>query len=75
MEAPWSRAAPVKLWTRCSKLSLDLAGLAGALVPRGGAFPNVNERSGAFEVETDPGAECYYIQKLLFKPKSVQKIN
>lgn len=31
--APWSRAAPVKLWTRCNKLSRDLAGLDGADVP------------------------------------------
>lgn len=29
----WSRAAPVKLWTRCSKLSRDFAGLVGADVP------------------------------------------
>lgn len=32
--APWSRAAPVKLWTRCNKLSLDFAGLDGAEVPK-----------------------------------------
>lgn len=31
--APWSRAAPVKLWTRCNKLSRDFAGLDGADVP------------------------------------------
>lgn len=50
IEAPWSRAAPVKLWTRCKRLSRDLAGLAGALVPRGGALPKLNDKSGAFDV-------------------------
>lgn len=56
MEAPWSRAAPVKLCTRCSRLSRDLAGLVGALTPRGGAgaavagvlpAPKLNDSSGA----------------------------
>lgn len=32
--APWSRAAPVKLCTRCNKLSRDFAGLDGAEVPK-----------------------------------------
>lgn len=41
IEAPWSRAAPVKLWTRCNKLSRDLAGLVGALTPRGGTAATV----------------------------------
>lgn len=48
IEAPWSRAAPVKLWTRCNKDSRDLAGLAGAEVPRGGPLPKVKDKSGAF---------------------------
>lgn len=56
MEAPWSLAAPVKLCTRCSRLSRDLAGLVGALTPRGGAgaaaagalpAPKLSDRSGA----------------------------
>lgn len=53
MEAPWSRAAPVKLCTRCSKLSRDFAGLVGALTPRGGAGaavlppPKLSDNSGA----------------------------
>ena len=50
IDAPWSRAAPVKLWTRCNKLSRDFAGLAGALVPRAGPLPKLNDRSGAFPV-------------------------
>lgn len=49
IDAPWSRAAPVKLWTRCNRLSRDFAGLAGALVPRAtGPFPKLNDKSGAF---------------------------
>lgn len=56
MEAPWSRAAPVKLCTRCKRLSRDLAGLVGALTPRGGAgaaeagalpAPKLSDSSGA----------------------------
>lgn len=50
IEAPWSRAAPVKLCTRCNKLSRDLAGLAGALVPLAGPLPKLNDKSGAFPV-------------------------
>lgn len=52
MEAPWSRAAPVKLCTRCSKLSRDFAGLVGALTPRGSAGaavlppPKLSDNSG-----------------------------
>jgi len=67
MEAPWSRAAPVKLCTRCKRLSRDLAGLVGALTPRGGAgaavvggaFPKLSDNSGAAPVGcggTWPGA-------------------
>lgn len=32
MLAPCSLACPVKLWTLCSRLSLDFAGLEGALM-------------------------------------------
>lgn len=47
MEAPDSRAAPVKLCTRCSKLSRDFAGLDGALVPLvDGPLPKLNDNSG-----------------------------
>jgi hypothetical protein len=54
IEAPDSRAAPVKLWTRCNRLSLDFAGLVGALVPLwvGGVFPKLNDMSPV----ADPGA-------------------
>lgn len=48
IEAPWSRAAPVKLCTRCNRLSRDLAGEAGALTPRCGPLPKLNDKSGAF---------------------------
>lgn len=54
IEAPWSLAAPVKLWTRWSKLSRDFAGLAGALVPLGGPLPKLNDKSGVFEAELVP---------------------
>lgn len=54
IEAPWSRAAPVKLWTRCNRDSRDLAGLAGADVPRAGPLPKLKDRSGAFPDEPAP---------------------
>lgn len=56
MEAPWSRAAPVKLCTRCSKLSRDLAGLEGALVPRwAGPLPKLSDSSGPPVGGAEPG--------------------
>lgn len=55
MEAPWSRAAPVRLCTRCSRLSRDLAGLDGALVPRWGPLPKLSDSSGPPVGGADPG--------------------
>lgn len=44
-EAPWSRATPVKLCTLCSRDSLVLAGLDGALVVRELCLVRFRERS------------------------------